>query len=692
MELVRAERWSDARAQFEQLSSSERALPKMLFLHARIAQELGDQAAALVDLKKLEGSLPVLGAQIEAARSRAELEAGPFTAAAQYFERATSVDGLSSAARAWQRAGDLAKARVAVERAFLLLGKSKRARESEIQARTLRAEIALAQKDLPTARGDYHWLALRAPGRPEAEQALDALEKMPESSRLSRAERAERAASLAELGRPDAVERELSAAGPAVAAGRASFLRAFALYAARTDYLKAAELFERAAREAPDDAAHALFFSARSLSRAQLDARAIALYQQIAARLPKSAFAEQASYLAARLHFIAGDYVKALAGYDAYLGRFGKRARSQRDASYERALCLLATSRAKQAEQLLTALAEQSRDRRESTRYEYLAAIARASSGDKGNAVERLSRIAEREPLSFWALAARARLAAQGAALPALVPAGAEKKAATPPQPKLPAAAALLHELGLERDAELAVRESEHALQASYAPNGQQALCELYGELDVATRRYRLAQDAVRREALDVAPGAPNAWAWRCVYPEPYPGLVQKAGRDMHVTASLLFGVMRQESAFDASAASPVGALGLMQLMPATIERMAVLLQEPTASASWRSPAQNLRFGAAYLAKLFGWLGGDRVLAVAAYNAGPDVVYRWLDAKAALSTDLFVAHIPFAETREYVERVLGNEARYAYLSGGEAAVVPLALDLPKGVTRASDAF
>jgi len=90
------------------------------------------------------------------------------------------------------------------------------------------------------------------------------------------------------------------------------------------------------------------------------------------------------------------------------------------------------------------------------------------------------------------------------------------------------------------------------------------------------------------------------------------------------------------------------------------------------------------------LKKLLDSFGGNVALAAAAYNAGPAAVRRWLDGAKTLPLDVFVAHIPYAETLEYVERVVGNYARYRYLEDGPAGVPKLTLELPV-VAAASDA-
>ena len=148
---------------------------------------------------------------------------------------------------------------------------------------------------------------------------------------------------------------------------------------------------------------------------------------------------------------------------------------------------------------------------------------------------------------------------------------------------------------------------------------------------------------------------------------------------------------MRQESAFDPEIRSPVGAAGLMQLMPSTAEQAA----KETKLADFQpdeitAPDVNLTLGTFYIAKMLKTFDGSLPLAVASYNAGPTAVSRWVETAKELDADLFVARIPYEETRTYVMRVMGNLSRYQWLSGGEAAVQQPALELPRAA-RATDA-
>jgi soluble lytic murein transglycosylase len=138
---------------------------------------------------------------------------------------------------------------------------------------------------------------------------------------------------------------------------------------------------------------------------------------------------------------------------------------------------------------------------------------------------------------------------------------------------------------------------------------------------------------------------------------------------------------MRQESAFDPDVVSPAHAVGILQLLPETARPIAEELALAHDDARLTSPPYAIRVGAHHLRKLLDQFHGDVPLAVAAYNGGAESVERWLSRAPAMQLDTFIERIPFKETRDYVGRVMGNLARYAYLAGGEAAVPSVTLEL-----------
>jgi soluble lytic murein transglycosylase len=143
------------------------------------------------------------------------------------------------------------------------------------------------------------------------------------------------------------------------------------------------------------------------------------------------------------------------------------------------------------------------------------------------------------------------------------------------------------------------------------------------------------------------------------------------------VQAPLVLGLIRQESSFDPQIVSAAGAHGLMQLMPQTAQQLARGLH--VAAGPLSDPGVNMRLGTAYLAALLEKFGGVVPYAVAAYDAGPRRVQDWIAANgdAAATGDPaamidWIEQIPYAETRNYVQRVLEGAAIYAARTGQPA--------------------
>ncbi|WP_172147496.1 MULTISPECIES: transglycosylase SLT domain-containing protein [Pseudomonas] len=141
------------------------------------------------------------------------------------------------------------------------------------------------------------------------------------------------------------------------------------------------------------------------------------------------------------------------------------------------------------------------------------------------------------------------------------------------------------------------------------------------------------------------------------------PLTIESKKRGLH--SSWVFAITRQESAFMADAKSPVGAMGLMQLMPATAKATARKFGIPLSNPNNALlPHVNIQLGAAYLSQVYGQFNGNRVLASAAYNAGPGRVRQWLRGADHLAYDVWIENIPFDETRQYVQNVLSYSVIY----------------------------
>lgn len=159
-----------------------------------------------------------------------------------------------------------------------------------------------------------------------------------------------------------------------------------------------------------------------------------------------------------------------------------------------------------------------------------------------------------------------------------------------------------------------------------------------------------------------------------------YQAEIAAAAREHGVDEAIVRAIIHAESAYNPLALSRVGAQGLMQLMPATAREEAKRGDVPFTDGTLPQPAVNIDLGSRYLSRLVKQWKGNLPLAVASYNAGPGAVSRWIERGGVSEIDVWVAHIPYAETRTYVGRVLGNLARYARLTGSTPPSIPLALD------------
>lgn len=141
-------------------------------------------------------------------------------------------------------------------------------------------------------------------------------------------------------------------------------------------------------------------------------------------------------------------------------------------------------------------------------------------------------------------------------------------------------------------------------------------------------------------------------------FPLPFKNLFKKHANKSGLDLAWLYAVARRESAFDAAVVSPAGATGLMQLMPRTAKLMAkkLKLKKPY-RRHLKKPNLNIILGVAYLKRMLKRYKGNLVLALAAYNAGPHRVDKWLPYQKT-PADIWIESIPITETRLYVKFVM----------------------------------
>ena len=130
---------------------------------------------------------------------------------------------------------------------------------------------------------------------------------------------------------------------------------------------------------------------------------------------------------------------------------------------------------------------------------------------------------------------------------------------------------------------------------------------------------------------------------------------------------ALVLSLIRQESAFNIKALSPVGARGLMQLMPSTAAYVAKSMKIKTYSLEEKK--DNLKLGISYLNELLRDFKGNKVYALSAYNAGPHRTKKWIKKRGNMSPEAFIETIPYKETSLYVKLVMRNYLVYQMLYG-----------------------
>jgi len=197
-----------------------------------------------------------------------------------------------------------------------------------------------------------------------------------------------------------------------------------------------------------------------------------------------------------------------------------------------------------------------------------------------------------------------------------------------------------------------------------------------------ARREWLFAIDLLDKQQLMIAAKLAEQWQWDQIaimtlvkadywddvvlrFPLRYVDEVHRNATKQGLDPAIILGLIRQESLFDSNAVSPVGAKGLMQLMPATAGQIAEKLNEVRHTENQLlNPAVNIRYGSYYFAELLQRFHGHVALAAAAYNAGPNRVAKWLPVNRKIPADIWVETIPFKETRKYVTSVLAYAIIY----------------------------
>jgi soluble lytic murein transglycosylase len=223
-----------------------------------------------------------------------------------------------------------------------------------------------------------------------------------------------------------------------------------------------------------------------------------------------------------------------------------------------------------------------------------------------------------------------------------------------------------LFDLGLSREALLELE------QISKKPDSMADIiytCSKFQTLGAYEQVVRLAARVPYNEKVH-----------RFVYPLAFDESITKLSRKYRIDPHLVLSVIREESRFDRDARSPAGALGLMQLMPYTAQRLDRILHVGIKGThDILDVNNNLHLGIYYLSQLVREFGSYPP-AVAAYNAGEKAVRKWKKLGNYPSSDVFIEDIPYSETKKYVKRVLTTYFQYKRLFPTEDGLVEIPLE------------
>ncbi len=163
-------------------------------------------------------------------------------------------------------------------------------------------------------------------------------------------------------------------------------------------------------------------------------------------------------------------------------------------------------------------------------------------------------------------------------------------------------------------------------------------------------------------------------------YPIVRPADIWDYTEEYNVDPYLMLGLMRQESAYREGVRSWVGAIGYIQVMPATGAKVAYLLNDKDYTPKrLENPRENLKYGIFYFSKLMERFDNCFPLAVGSYNGGPHNMSRWYRSRIGTwNLDEFIEHIPYDETRRYIKKVTGYYAEYALFYENQSIRLPKA--------------
>ena len=264
----------------------------------------------------------------------------------------------------------------------------------------------------------------------------------------------------------------------------------------------------------------------------------------------------------------------------------------------------------------------------------------------------------------YWYYSARAKtiLGVDGSELEpkAIQDAELPERQACPPQ------VPMLMELRLYEDA---IPQLNHHINTNTTSLPEQKcfhdLIACYEGLAMYDKARKVTEKSLESPAFANATRADLEKLQHKLYPRYYANLVEKYAKMYNVDTFLIAAMILEESRYNAEAVSWAGAIGLMQIMPATGRELARKLRIRRFRTSMlKQPDINIRMGTKYIGELNSWFDGDAMLVIGAYNGGPGRMQRWVSTKNIKDIDLFVEKIRIRETRLHIKKVIDSYDNY----------------------------
>ncbi len=464
---------------------------------------------------------------------------------------------------------------------------------------------------------------------------------------------------------------------------RKILLRKADIYLNTKNSQKARELFQSLYDDdyySPDMKAYFLYRLAQ-LSKSRNDNNeAIRLYEELAQKYPRSRYADEARYLSIWLKYNDGKYDEAIAGFKQFVNKY-KKSPKRLDALWFLGINLFKNKKYDEAYKYFYEIKRTTpNSEKEKPASIYFLAKISYILGNRDECREHYINLIENFPLNYYSFLSQNRLReifGEEVAFPDFEPLYDlrydDMSVSIQPEKFVIAQEGVLRfnkaiqliRLGLE---DMSLRELNGL---NLKQSNDFRILYFMSTLKHRVKDYNGSMRILRGFFVDKMLNRPSRNEmsfWRRMFPLAYISLAEEHGNINSLDPLLILSIMREESHFRPSVVSPAGAIGLMQIMPRTGNLIAKNNgMENFDEYMLEIPDINIKLGSWYLKQLIIKFNNQLPFSVAAYNAGPDAVDRWLKKNKNVDLDVFIEEIPYKETRNYVKRVLQTYGIYNYL-------------------------